>query len=180
MKKDLKKALSLLVALSLMVIGSAFNAFATDSPVQKKTFSIDLNNFDESQPYSETLHLEKDGQPVTVTVTLTYTPPLTRDPAVEGTWKSEAFWGVAGMDYRFDLSKSGSEWTISNARDLNTNCVGGTIESQGLSIGRATSTSSKAAEVTGSMKVNVVGEMGTISFALRTEVFNGQVSTISN
>ena len=56
-------------------------------------------------------------------MTLSYTPPLTRDPATEGTWKSDAFWGVAGMDYRFDLSKSGSQWKISNARDLNTYCA---------------------------------------------------------
>ena len=79
MKKGLKKALGLLVALSLMVVGSAFSALAADSPEQRQTFSVDLNNFDESQPYSETLHFEKDGQPVTVT--LSYTPPLTRDPA---------------------------------------------------------------------------------------------------
>ena len=92
MKKGLKKALGLLVALSLMVVGSAFSALAADSPEQRQTFSVDLNNFDESQPYSETLHFEKDGQPVTVT--LSYTPPLTRDPATEGTWKSDAFWGV--------------------------------------------------------------------------------------
>lgn len=85
MKKGLKKALGLLVALSLMVVGSAFSALAADSPEQRQTFSVDLNNFDESQPYSETLHFEKDGQPVTVT--LSYTPPLTRDPATEGTWK---------------------------------------------------------------------------------------------
>ena len=156
-----------MVALSLMVVGSAFSALAADSPEQRQTFSVDLNNFDESQPYSETLHFEKDGQPVTVT--LSYTPPLTRDPATEGTWKSDAFWGVAGMDYRFDLSKSGSQWKISNARDLNTYCVG-----------RATSTSSKAAEVTGSMRANVVGGVGTLSFALRTEVFNGEVSTVLN
>lgn len=77
MKKGLKKALGLLVALSLMVVGSAFSALAADSPEQRQTFSVDLNNFDESQPYSETLHFEKDGQPVTVT--LSYTPPLTRD-----------------------------------------------------------------------------------------------------
>ena len=88
MKKGLKKALGLLVALSLMVVGSAFSALAADSPEQRQTFSVDLNNFDESQPYSETLHFEKDGQPVTVT--LSYTPPLTRDPATEGTWKSDA------------------------------------------------------------------------------------------
>ena len=66
MKKGLKKALGLLVALSLMVVGSAFSALAADSPEQRQTFSVDLNNFDESQPYSETLHFEKDGQPVTV------------------------------------------------------------------------------------------------------------------
>lgn len=134
MKKGLKKALGLLVALSLMVVGSAFSALAADSPEQRQTFSVDLNNFDESQPYSETLHFEKDGQPVTVT--LSYTPPLTRDPATEGTWKSDAFWGVAGMDYRFDLSKSGSQWKISNARDLNTYCVGGTVEDESLAIDR--------------------------------------------
>lgn len=178
MKKGLKKALGLLVALSLMVVGSAFSALAADSPEQRQTFSVDLNNFDETQPYSETLHFEKDGQPVTVT--LSYTPPLTRDPATEGTWKSDAFWGVAGMDYRFDLSKSGSQWKISNARDLNTYCVGGTVEDESLAIGRATSTSSKAAEVTGSMRANVVGGVGTLSFALRTEVFNGEVSTVLN
>ena len=56
-----------------MVVGSAFSALAADSPEQRQTFSVDLNNFDESQPYSETLHFEKDGQPVTVT--LSYTPP---------------------------------------------------------------------------------------------------------
>ena len=54
MKKGLKKALGLLVALSLMVVGSAFSALAADSPEQRQTFSVDLNNFDESQPYSET------------------------------------------------------------------------------------------------------------------------------
>ena len=56
--------MGLLVALSLMVVGSAFSALAADSPEQRQTFSVDLNNFDESQPYSETLHFEKDGQPV--------------------------------------------------------------------------------------------------------------------
>ena len=66
MKKGLKKALGLLVALSLMVVGSAFSALAADSPEQRQTFSVDLNNFDESPPYSETLHFEKGGQPVTV------------------------------------------------------------------------------------------------------------------
>ncbi len=51
MKKGLKKALGLLVALSLMVVGSAFSALAADSPEQRQTFSVDLNNFDESQPF---------------------------------------------------------------------------------------------------------------------------------
>ena len=50
MKKGLKKALGLLVALSLMVVGSAFSALAADSPEQRQTFSVDLNNFDESRP----------------------------------------------------------------------------------------------------------------------------------
>ena len=45
MKKGLKKALGLLVALSLMVVGSAFSALAADSPEQRQTFSVDLNNF---------------------------------------------------------------------------------------------------------------------------------------
>ena len=35
MKKGLKKALGLLVALSLMVVGSAFSALAADSPEQR-------------------------------------------------------------------------------------------------------------------------------------------------
>ena len=97
-----------------------------------KHFSVDLNNFDESQPYSETLHFEKDGQPVTVT--LSYTPPLTRDPATEGTWKSDAFLGLSQVWITdFDLSKSGSQWKISNARDLNTYCVGGTVEDESFS-----------------------------------------------
>ena len=42
MKKGLKKALGLLVALSLMVVGSAFSALAADSPEQRQTFSVDL------------------------------------------------------------------------------------------------------------------------------------------
>lgn len=46
MKKGLKKALGLLVALSLMVVGSAFSALAADSPEQRQTFSVDLNNFE--------------------------------------------------------------------------------------------------------------------------------------
>ena len=58
--------------------------------------------------------------------------------------------------------------------------LGGTVEDESLAIGRATSTSSKAAEVTGSMRANVVGGVGTLSFALRTEVFNGEVSTVLN
>lgn len=177
MKKGLKKALGLLVALSLMVVGSAFSALAADSPEQRQTFSVDLNNFDESQPYSETLHFEKDGQPVTVT--LSYTPPLTRVLLLKERG-NRCILGCRRYGYRFDLSKSGSQWKISNARDLNTYCVGGTVEDESLAIGRATSTSSKAAEVTGSMRANVVGGVGTLSFALRTEVFNGEVSTVLN
>ena len=45
MKKGLKKALGLLVALSLMVVGSAFSALAADSPEQRQTFSVDLKHY---------------------------------------------------------------------------------------------------------------------------------------
>lgn len=177
MKVFLKRLMVLLTAISVLIVGNASIAFANDSFHAEK-FSLNLNEFDKSQPYVETIHFEKDGEPGWIK--LTYTPALTRDAATEGTWKSEAFWVVAGMSYSFDLSKSGSEWKISNARDLSVNCVGGTVQDQSLSINRSVSSASKPAEVTGKMTCNVIGDLGSVTFMLKTKVQNGEVTTEIN
>jgi len=140
-------------------------AFAAKVPVDatyetSDEINIDviLDDIDLSQPYSKTeYHTDEDGNEITLT--LDFTPaPQTRgsssNDASVGTWTSSYSDATTSMSYKFDVSKSGTQWTISNARTHLYSGLFCTFSDPSLTISRATSTSSFPAEINATVGVS--------------------------
>ena len=114
--------------------------------------SLTFDSIDFAMPYTETIEYKaSNGEDVTIGVC--YTPSIqtrgseTKDASV-GTWEVWMTYGVFYMEYEFDLSHPGG-WNISNARNLIANGSFMKIIDRSLSIGRATSTATFPATVSG-------------------------------
>ncbi len=140
--------------------------------------TINLSELDFNNPYVEVNEfIDENGN--TVTITNTYVPDnLTKgsstNNASSGTWTS-LYVGAITMSYKFDLSKSGSSWKISNARE---HLYGGLVTQftdPVLRISRVTSTSSYPAEVYATVHTKTTILSSTC--LLRTSVNNNGVMT---
>lgn len=177
----IKKAFIFLLCI-MATLALHSHAFAN---TQENKMVLDLNEIDLTQSFSKTETFSLPSGDL-VTITNQFSPnPLTRGSetkdAVVGTWRAEMSYGVFSMSYRYDLSHPDG-WEISNARDLSTTAAGGTVDDRSLSIGRATSTPSFPATLTGSAVVRFfdVGDIPplTVTYNLRTSVsHDGKVTT---
>lgn len=117
----MKKLLSTILSLTLLFALSV-PAFAAEQPTTTPApaITVDLDNIDLTQPYSDTTVVYTDDN-TPVTLTMEFTPaPQTRgsstNDASVGTWTSHYNDPISSMSYEFDLEKSGSQWKMTNAR----------------------------------------------------------------
>ena len=183
------KSFSCFLLSCVLMAGASIPAFASentkaflppDSSIHTET---DLNRMDLSKPFSETeQYTDENGTSVIVTVS--YTPaPATRGSstttASSGTWTSKATYGVISMSYQFNLSKSGTEWKITNGRNLHYSGVLCSFSNPSLRISRSVSTASSPAEINGSVTAKTA--VNSAVCLLTTKVsHNGTVTTIWN
>lgn len=188
MRIFLKKLYGVLITVFL-TINTVMPVFASANsepllpPKSHVIMETDLNGMDISKPFSTTENF-RDMNGIPVAIVITYSPaPQTRGSstttASSGTWTSKASYGAISMSYQFDLAKSGSEWRISNGRNLNYSGVLCTFSNPNLSISRSVSTSTVPAEINGS----VTGKTAVNSAVclLTTKIsHNGMVTTSWN
>ncbi len=188
----MKKITSLLLAL-VLVFSMCIPVFATEvvTDTDEATIVVDMNNIDVSQPYEITKEFVNDrGE--TVTLRAVYTPaeptavPMWSHSyeATVGTWTSY-FDGsiIDGMSYQYDVSRSGTHWKISNARNHVAHCILSTIRDKSLTINRAVSTPTYPAEVMGMCTVEVIdtpiGNLMTVDAWIKTTISDSGVLTVS-
>lgn len=167
MKSLLKTVASLCLVFSLLVGFSPATTHASESqtppPVditQKAVIDVNLDSLDLSKPYTETKeYKDAEGNPYTIEMKFTpntiTTQGTSTNAAYAGTWTSYFKGGILNMSYQFDLSKSGSQWVISNARNHDYNGLFMTFSNAKLYISRAKSTASFPAEVNASVDISV-------------------------
>jgi hypothetical protein len=153
---------------------------------QGNTSQLDLESFDFTMPYTETHHFV-DDKGTTSTLDLSFVPDLPRgsssNPASTGTWTSSYNAGIVSMSYRFDVGRSGTQWTISNGRDHTYYAVFTSFSNPSLSISRSTSTASFPAEINARVEYAVfdnqwVGPIASGSCWMRTEITSGGTMTL--
>lgn len=188
----MRKITSLLLAL-VLVLSMCIPAFAAEvvTDTDEATIVVDMNNIDVSQPYEITKEFVNDrGE--TVTLRAVYTPaeptavPMWSHSyeATVGTWTSY-FDGsiIDGMSYQYDVSRSGTHWKISNARNHVAHCILSTIRDKSLTINRAVSTPTYPAEVMGMCTVEVIdtpiGNLMTVDAWIKTTISDSGVLTVS-
>lgn len=156
MKIKIKQLLYLVLS-TVMIMTMGITSFAAESSISHKE-SYDLEKIDLTKPFSYSEeHITSAGE--TVVITNSFVPvPQTRGSetqnATVGTWTSTMTYGVFTMQYKFDLSHP-SGWNISNARDFITNGSFMDIKERDLSIGRATSTASLPATISGTAHASI-------------------------
>ena len=83
----------------------------------------------------------------------------------------------------YDVSRSGSHWKISNARNLKAHCILSTIKDKSLTINRSTSTSTYPAEVMGMCTVELIdtpiGHVMSIDAWIKTTISDSGTLTVS-
>lgn len=140
-------------------------AISIGHPIKAELNDLDLNSMDFSKAFTiEETIIDENGNEVVVGLSFepskesefqTTAGSKTYD-ASTGTWKSSYNGGIiASMEYRFDVSKSGSQWRISNGRDLDYNALFTKFSNEKLDINRSTSTSTYPAEIRGSVYAQV-------------------------
>ena len=110
--------------------------------------TFNVNDFDLSSAFefSQTQYNE-NGDPVEVTIS--YTPEQTsRATASAGTWNVSSKGSFSTLDWSFTLSKSGSDWTISNVRNMVASYMLGNVANLRYNIGVTTSSGTTPAEAT--------------------------------
>lgn len=176
----------------VMLLGMSTTVFAAEElenefSVPKKVIisETDLNEIDLNKSFTLTeRYVDENGTPVDIKST--YTPVVqtrgsSTTTATVGTWKSEVTYGVVGMSYEFDLSKSGTQWEISNGRNLNYHGVLCSFSDASLKISRAVSTDSFPAEINASVTAAIGAPEGVTVvssvFLLNTKVSSGGTVT---
>jgi len=123
-------------------------------------FEVDLDNFDFNQSISEEVsYRNDDGE--WVSKGISFTPSLnaraSSNAASVGAWRSWYNTGVVSMSYWFDVSRSGTQWKMSNARDHQYSGLLTSFSSPSLRITRATSTNSSPAQIDASVVARALG-----------------------
>ncbi len=154
---------------------------------------IDMNKLDLALPITITKEQTKDNGEVVI-ITSKYTPNknynsniLLKDTtgnATVGSWKTTVSNIAGSMSFEYDLSKSGSSWKISNARNFSLSVVLSTISNKSLTINRSTSTASYPAEVYANADINVLdttwGSGATVNAWIKVTVSNSGVITTTH
>ncbi len=156
----MKSTFKRLCCLVLSVIAASVLSFASfaaeSSNANKETY--DLGKMDLTKPFSfSEQYMTPDGEQVIITNSFVPAPQTRGSEtkaATVGTWTSSMTYGVFSMLYKFDLSHPNG-WEISNPRDLITNGSFMEIKDRELSIGRATSTPSLPATISGTAFVSI-------------------------
>ncbi|HIX14463.1 MAG TPA: hypothetical protein H9740_01840 [Candidatus Hungatella pullicola] len=180
MYNTLKKIIALAMT-SLLLFNMGITSLANVKNNENLHLTFDLNEDNLNTPKTITRTLDNG-----ITETITITPPaMTRsEVASEGSWTTEGHWNFMGVEvcrltYMFDLVKSGNQWTIENARNLTYEGTFVNVRNKQLSIGRATSTPTLAANVSGQADVTILENqwitVGNATPTVTTNVFNGQV-----
>jgi hypothetical protein len=147
--------------------------------MQNVTSQIDLGSFDYGMYYQENHHfVDSDGNPVEIE--LSYTPSVTptgstTNDATVGTWTSSYNAVIVNMSYRFDVGRSGAQWTISNGRDHAYSGLFTRYKNPSLKITRGTSTAIYPAEINARVEWEKfdnqwVGPLASGSSTMRTEI----------
>lgn len=151
-----------------------------------------MNTLDLTHPITITKEQVKDNGEVVI-ITSEYTPNkhynsniLSRGTgtASVGSWKTTVSNIAGSMSFEYDLSKSGSSWKISNARNFSLSVVLSTISNKYLTINRSTSTASFPAEVYANADINVLdttwGSGATVNAWIKVTVSNSGVITTTH
>jgi hypothetical protein len=191
--KNLLKAVASLCLVFSMLVGFSPATHASESqkpPVdiaEKTVIDLNLDSMDLSKPVTETKeYKDAEGNPYTLEMKFTpakiTTQGTSTNPATVGTWTSSFKGGILNMSYQFDLSKSGSQWVISNARNHDYNGVFMTFSNAKLEISRAKSTASFPAEINASVDISVFDNQWVKLYnskgIMYTQVDNGGTMTL--
>lgn len=202
MKNIVKKLFSSLLILSICFVSMGNSlAFAADSETvatkslvsvqDESAIVVDMNEIDITKPYEITKEtINSRGE--TVTLKAVYTPakpsiiPMWSHEytASSGTWRSYYDGSIiSGMSYEYDVSKYGTHWKISNARNLLAHAVLSTIRDKSLTINRSISAPSYPAEVMGVCTVDFIdtpiGHVVSMDAWIKTTISDGGTLTIS-
>ncbi|PKM54607.1 MAG: hypothetical protein CVV00_07465 [Firmicutes bacterium HGW-Firmicutes-5] len=154
----MKKILALCI---ITVLGFSFNVSAAEPIIADQKLikdsiiivtdkeGINLNKIDLSKSYTHTKFVVGiDGEKATITSTfIPADKENTRSStATVGTWKSTFRFGLLNMSYKYDLSKYGTHWKISNLRSVTAGGLFTIVSNIDSDITRAISTSSFSAE----------------------------------
>lgn len=149
-------ALFMTLSLSNYVFASNVNSNINDIGLELK---IDIDSLNLDIPYTSIQEYVRDDGVIIINE-LIYTPNNSRTTPSVGTWRTTCTWKFLGlttmeMSYDFDLSKSGSEWTMSNGRNLHYFGSFVSFSNSDLSITRATSTPIYPAEINGAVDTTI-------------------------
>lgn len=158
--KIMSLTLALIMCLSLSIPAFAVSAEDTNNP--SESISVDIQSIDTTRPHHYSKTFNNNGEEATIE--LIYEPSVqtrsgsSETPASEGTITTK-YTGVISMSFKFDLSRSGSQWKISNARDHTYSALFTNFSDPSLKITRAVSTNSYPAEVNSSVQASLVAEV---------------------
>lgn len=195
MKKTIKKLIGFIL-LSTMLLSNSIVSFAasTDS-ITSETTSLEINmeSLDLAKPHEISKQYVNENGDIVI-IGAIYTPNEDYNPiaplwsesynAVVGTWTSYYDGSVAcSMSYDFDVNRSGSHWSISNARNFSVHALISTVEAKELKINRAVSSASYAAEVRGQCTLKMLdtplGSAATVEAWIKTTVNDAGTLTVS-
>ena len=174
-----------MLLLTLIVLWGVNPVISAQAQANDESIEIELNNMDLSQPYSESnTYIDENGNEYTTT--LSFIPSKTRssNPASVGTWTSKYDGFGMNMSYKFDVSKSGTQWKISNARSHTYSGIFLKFTSPKLYISRAVSTNSFPAEVNAEVTVDYLDNqwvhLYTNTWIMYTTIDSGGTMTVYN
>lgn len=168
-------------------------AISIGHPIQLELNDLDLNSMDFSKAFTiEETIIDENGNEAVLGLSFEpskesefYTAGSKTYDATTGTWRVYYNGGIlAYMEYRFDVSKSGSQWKISNERDFDYHALFSKFSNEKLEINRSTSTSTYPAEIRGSVYVELfdttwVGPIYSGTAWLKTTINSKRKLTVS-
>ena len=194
----MKKMLLSWVLLVTMALGMPIAAFANDNSTLSLTTSetsieTNLNSMDLNKPFTITENFTNDeGENVTITLDFEPTP---NEPSFQlngskdytatvGTWRIYYDGPFFNQSYRIDVSKSGTQWKLSNAREHDYDAPFAKFSNASLKITRSLSTPSFPAEANASVYAQLfdttwIGPIWSGTEYLRTNVSNNGTLTVS-